>query len=98
MGEREDSSHGMLPRAESRPRKTMQRSTRKRHVRAYCAGVLGVHAVVYKGVVVDVKNTIIMSDMPIIPGISIVLEEVDSDDEGIVMLPMSILAEVLLLS
>ena len=58
MGEREDSSHSMLPRAESRPRKTMQRSTRKRHVRAYCAGVLGVHAVVYKGVVVDVKNVI----------------------------------------
>ena len=23
---------------------------------AYCAGVLGVHAVVYRGVVVDVKN------------------------------------------
>ena len=36
----------------------MQRSTRKRHVRAYCAGVLGVHAVVYKGVVVDVKKVI----------------------------------------
>ncbi len=25
---------------------------------AYCAGVLGVHAVVYRGVVVDVKNVI----------------------------------------
>lgn len=36
----------------------MQRITRKRHVRAYCAGVLGVHAVVYRGVVVDVKNVI----------------------------------------
>lgn len=36
----------------------MQRSTRKRQVRAYCAGVLGVHAVVYKGVVIDVKNVI----------------------------------------
>lgn len=46
----------MLPRAASRPRKRMQRSTRKRHVRAYCAGVLGVHEVVYRDVVVDVKN------------------------------------------
>ena len=48
----------MLPRAASRPRKRMQRSTRKRHVRAYCASVLGVHEVVYRDVVVDVKNVI----------------------------------------
>lgn len=45
---------------------------------------------------VDVKNTIIISDMPIIPlipSISMELEEVDSGVEGIVMLPISILAK-----
>jgi len=42
---------------------------------------------------VDVKKTIIMSDMPIMPpDMSIELEEEESEPEGIDMLPMSILA------
>jgi hypothetical protein len=40
-------------------------------------------------VVVDVKNTIIMSDMPII----LMLEEDESVAEGMVMPPMSIVVE-----
>jgi len=36
----------------------MQRSARKRQVRAYCAAVLGVHVLEYKGVVVDEENVI----------------------------------------
>lgn len=44
---------------------------------------------------VDVKKTIIMSDMPIMPpDISIELEEDESEPEGIDMLPMSIVAVV----
>lgn len=44
---------------------------------------------------VDVKKTIIMSDMPIMwPDISIELEEEESEPEGIDMPPMSILAVV----
>lgn len=85
-------------RSASSPRKMNASAMRNMQVPAYVPAPVGVQAFEYNGVVVDVKNTIIMSDMPIIPDISIVLEEVDSDDEGIVMLPMSILAEVLLLS
>ena len=36
----------------------MQRSARKRQVMAYCAAVVGVHALEYKGVVVDEENVI----------------------------------------
>ena len=49
----------------------------------------------YKGVPVDVKKTIIMSDMPIMPpDMSIELEEEESELEGIDMPPMSILAVI----
>ena len=44
---------------------------------------------------VDVKKTIIMSDMPIMPpDISIEFEEDESEPEGMDMPPMSILAVI----
>lgn len=62
-------------------------------VPAYVPAPPGVQAFEYRGVPVDVKKTIIMSDMPIMwPDISIVLEEDESEPEGIDILPMSILA------
>jgi hypothetical protein len=56
-------------------------------VPAYVPALEGVQAFEYSGVVVDVKNTIIIPDMPIMPDM---LEEVDPVAEGIVMLPISI--------
>jgi hypothetical protein len=65
---------------------------RNMQVPAYVPAPAGVQAFEYSGVVVDVKNTIIMSDMPIMPDM---LEEDEPDAEGIVMLPMSIVVESL---
>jgi hypothetical protein len=56
-------------------------------VPAYVPAPEGVQAFEYSGVVVDVKNTIIIPDMPIMPDM---LEEVDPVAEGTVMLPISI--------
>jgi hypothetical protein len=66
---------------------------RNMQVPAYVPALPGVQAFEYRGVPVDVKKTIIMSDMPIMwPDISIVLEEDESEPEGIDIPPMSILA------
>lgn len=62
---------------------------RNMQVAAYVPVPAGVQAFEYSGVVVDVKNTIIMSDIPIIP---VVLEEDESVAEGIDILLMSMVA------
>lgn len=80
-------------RSASNPRKMNANVMRNMQVPAYGPAPVGVQAFEYSGVVVDVKNTIIISDIPIMPLMSIELEEVDSGDEGIVMLPISIVAE-----
>jgi hypothetical protein len=74
-------------RSASKPRKTNDNAIRKMQVPAYVPAPEGVQAFEYSGVVVDVKNTIIIPDMPIMPDM---LEEVDPVAEGIVMLPISI--------
>jgi hypothetical protein len=74
-------------RSASKPRKTNDNAIRKMQVPAYVPAPEGVQAFEYSGVVVDVKNTIIIPDMPIMPDM---LEEVDPVAEGTVMLPISI--------
>jgi hypothetical protein len=77
-------------RRASKPRKTNDNAMRKMQVPAYGPTPAGVQASEYSGVVVDVKNTIIMSDIPIRPDM---LEEDELVAEGIVILPMSIVVE-----
>jgi len=65
---------------------------RNMQVPEYVPALSGVQAFEYSGVCVDVKNTIIISDMPIMPLMCDVLEEDESLSEGIDMLFMSMLA------
>lgn len=62
---------------------------RNMQVAAYGPALAGVQAFEYNGVRVDVKNTIIMSDMPIIPLMSVRLDD-DESPEGIDMPLISI--------
>ena len=59
-----------LTRKANKSRKIVAKHMRNMHVPAYCPVVFGEKAVDQRGVFVEVKNTIAISSMPIIPAMS----------------------------